>query len=79
MKTVGRIGAVGIEVGLALLLGFVGGRWLDGQLDTAPWFKWLGLFFGLAAGVRSFYQVARRARKAMQSEDQEDKGGPDGQ
>jgi ATP synthase protein I len=70
LKVAGRVGAIGIELGLSIGLGFVGGRWLDGQLDTAPILTWVGVALGLAAGAKSLYQLARRAKSDLAAEDE---------
>ncbi len=68
LKTAATVGGIGLELALSVALGYFGGRWLDQQLDTAPWLKWLGLAFGLASGVRAFFRVAKRARKALEDD-----------
>jgi len=60
IKVAGRVGAIGLELAIAVVIGYFGGRWLDGKLGTAPWLMWIGLAFGLAAGFRSLYRLARR-------------------
>ncbi len=42
---------VGWFVGIAIVLGVLGGLWLDKQLGTAPLFVIIGLILGLAAAV----------------------------
>ena len=38
----GTAGALGLEILLALAVGWFGGQWLDRKLGTAPWFQWVG-------------------------------------
>jgi ATP synthase protein I len=56
-------GTVGLEVVLSVLLGFLGGWWLDGRLGSGPWLTLLGLAYGVAAAARALYRAARRATK----------------
>jgi ATP synthase protein I len=60
LRVLGRVGGIGVELVVFTMVGWFGGRWLDGQLDSAPWMQWIGLFLGLAAGVKSLYVLARR-------------------
>lgn len=55
-----RVGAVGTEMAVAVLIGYFGGHWLDGRAGTSPWLSILGLVFGFAAGVKSLYAFARK-------------------
>lgn len=59
----GAASTVGIEMVIAICLGFFGGGWLDGKLGTTPWLRYLGLGFGLVAGFRSLYRLARKYGK----------------
>lgn len=68
MKTFGRVSTVGFELVLSVLVGLFGGRWLDEELGTAPWLQWVGLGFGLAAGIRSVVRVARIVRRDLEAE-----------
>ncbi|UCF48771.1 MAG: AtpZ/AtpI family protein [Myxococcales bacterium] len=70
LKQLGSLSTIGIELGLSIALGYLGGRWLDGKLGTEPWLQWIGLGFGLAAGARSLYRVVRRAQRMMEEEDE---------
>ena len=62
-KGAGSYGMVGLEVILSVLLGFFGGYWLDGKLDTRPWLTLIGFAYGVAAAARALYRAARRATK----------------
>jgi ATP synthase protein I len=58
-KLAGRYSAVGIEIAVAVLLGVLGGRWLDGKLGTTPWLFWIGMIVGVGAAVRAVLRVVR--------------------
>jgi len=64
-RSAGSFAAVGLEMGFALVLGMLGGWYLDGKLETEPLFFWIGFGLGLAAAAKAVYDGARRARKAM--------------
>ncbi len=70
LKQLGSLSTIGLELGLSIALGYLGGRWLDGKLGTEPWLQWIGLALGLAAGARSLYRVVRRAQRMMEEEDE---------
>jgi F0F1-type ATP synthase assembly protein I len=63
----GRVGAYFVlfsEIGLVLLVtimvGVLGGYWLDQQIGTLPVFALAGFFLGLAAGARAVWQLISR-------------------
>jgi ATP synthase protein I len=60
LKLATRMSAVGLEVAVALFVGYFGGRWLDGHFDTAPYLTYTGLLVGLIAGHKSLWTLARR-------------------
>jgi ATP synthase protein I len=64
-KIAARYSAVGLEMGLAVAVGFFVGRWLDQKLGTAPWMMYLWIGFGLGAAVKAVVDAAKRARKDM--------------
>ncbi len=45
------------------LVGYFLGRWLDGRFGTEPWFTWILLGFGLAAGIRETVLILRKATR----------------
>ncbi len=51
---------IGIEMGLAVAIGFFGGHWLDEQLGTAPYLTYFGLFIGFCAGFKGVVRLVRR-------------------
>ncbi|RNC68126.1 MAG: AtpZ/AtpI family protein [Desulfuromonadales bacterium] len=69
IKTVGLVSSMGISVALAIIIGVVTGRWLDKWLGTHPWFFFIFLFFGIAAGFRNIYIIAGREIKRDEDKD----------
>jgi len=57
------VASVGIEMGLAVVVGWFIGYTLDNWLGTAPYLMLLWLGFGVAAGFRGLWRVAKRAQK----------------
>jgi len=61
--------SVGLELGIAVILGLLFGWWLDKQLGTAPWMMLLFLVFGLIAGFRGVIRAVNRSdRSAARAE-----------
>lgn len=61
--TLGMISSMGISVVVAIAIGVFVGLQLDKWLGTAPWFFFIFLFFGIAAGFRNIYIIAGREIK----------------
>ena len=59
LKAFARFGSLGIELALSVVVGMLGGRWLDGKLSTRPWLMLLGLVLGVIAGFRSIIRSVR--------------------
>lgn len=62
-KKAARFGAVGLEMGLAVAIGYLGGNWLDGRLGTAPVLGLVGLVAGVGAAGKALWDVAREMRR----------------
>lgn len=56
--------SVGLELGLAVVIGLLFGMWLDGKLGSEPWMMLLFLVLGLVAGFRNVIRAIARADKA---------------
>ena len=63
IKTLGLVSSMGISVALAIAIGVFMGMQLDSWLGTSPWFFFIFLFFGIAAGFRNIYIIAGREIK----------------
>jgi F0F1-type ATP synthase assembly protein I len=62
-----RLASIGLEMGIAVGLGFGAGYWLDRELGTDPYLTLVCLLFGIAAAflglIRTARQVQARARQ----------------
>ncbi len=63
IKSLGMISTMGISVVVAVAIGVYVGLKLDQWLGTKPWFFFIFLFFGIAAGFRNIYIIAGREIK----------------
>jgi len=58
LQTLGMVSSMGISVAVAIAIGVIIGLQLDKWFDTAPWFFFIFLFFGIAAGFRNIYLIS---------------------
>lgn len=72
-KGIGTYGTVGLEFALSVLVGLLGGWWLDRRLGTGGWLTFIGLGFGIAAGYRALYRALGRARREAERLEQQEK------
>jgi ATP synthase protein I len=56
--------SVGLELGIAVIVGLLFGMWLDRRLGTEPWMMLAFLLLGLVAGFRNLMRAVARAEKA---------------
>ncbi len=66
IRTIGRLGGLGIVLGVSALLGALVGRYLDGRWGTVPWLTLVGTLAGTAAG---FYHVLAALRQLGENSD----------
>jgi F0F1-type ATP synthase membrane subunit c/vacuolar-type H+-ATPase subunit K len=57
-------------MGFALLIGVLGGQYLDGKLDTTPVLFWIGFALGLGAAGKALYDGVKLASKAVNTDDE---------
>ena len=62
-RIAGNTGAVGIEIAAAVIIGYLGGTYLDRKLGTAPWISYAGLLAGLGAAVKALVRVVRSYKR----------------
>jgi F0F1-type ATP synthase assembly protein I len=73
---VGSTGAVGIEIAVAIGIGYFGGQYLDRKLGVAPWLTWVGFAAGVGAAIKALVRVVRSYQKSLKEEAQEDRSDP---
>ena len=71
LRTLGLVSSMGISVVVAIAMGVAIGLQLDKWFGTAPWFFYIFLFFGIAAGFRNVYLIAGREIKKDEHGDQQ--------
>jgi F0F1-type ATP synthase assembly protein I len=69
-----RMSAVGLEMGVSVLLGYGAGWWVDGKIDSAPWGGVIGISMGFAAGVRSMWRLAKQIDRESAAEEAAEAG-----
>jgi ATP synthase protein I len=63
LQTAAAFAASGVVLVVSICVGYFGGGWLDDKFGTAPYVRYAGLIFGIIAGFRNLFQLARmRAR-----------------
>ncbi|MFO8072283.1 MAG: AtpZ/AtpI family protein [Polyangia bacterium] len=72
LKRSGRFAAVGLEMGIAVIVGIMGGRFLDDYFGTEPLLFWIGFAFGLAAAAKAVIDAARKAKKEIDDDEGSD-------
>ena len=55
--------SIGLELGLAVLIGLLFGIWLDSKLGTEPWLMLVFLGLGFTAGFRGVLRAVHEADK----------------
>jgi ATP synthase protein I len=57
--------SVGLEMGIAVVIGLLGGQWLDRRFDTEPLFLVLGVLFGSAAAGKAVWAAVKKADRMV--------------
>lgn len=52
-----RLIGMGWYVGISILLGVLGGLWLDSKLHTTPWLVIVGLLLGITVAFYGVYKM----------------------
>ena len=70
----GNYGHIGFTFVAAIFIGMGGGIYLDQKVfdgRTAPWFTFIGLAFGIAAGFKSLFDIIRQQNKEFENQDKD--------
>ncbi len=63
-----RFSTIGLELGLAVVLGLFVGQYLDDRFGTTPWLLLLFLLFGLVAGFRNLFRLLKEVNAPAEPE-----------
>ncbi len=66
--TAANTGAVGIEIAVAIGIGYFGGQYLDRKLGSTPWLTWVGFGAGVGASIKALVRVVRSYQKSLKDE-----------
>jgi F0F1-type ATP synthase assembly protein I len=66
--TAASASAVGIEIAVAIGLGYFGGQYLDRKLGVAPWLTWVGFAAGVGASIKALIRVVRSYNKSLEQD-----------
>jgi len=69
-RSLSMISGMGISVAMAIGIGVWFGLTLDRWFGTAPWFFYIFLFIGIAAGFKNVYVIAGREIRKTDDNDQ---------
>jgi len=75
-----RLSSIGIEMGVAVFVGWLMGHYLDKWLHTDPWFMIVFALLGIVAGFKGMISAAREATadaKRRAAADATDTSAPD--
>jgi ATP synthase protein I len=73
LQLAARFASAGLELAVAIVVGYLGGNWLDEELGTKPVLQFVGLLLGIVAGFRTLFNLARQAQaRSQRDSSQED-------
>jgi ATP synthase protein I len=68
LQLAARFATAGLELSIAIVVGYFGGRAIDGWLETSPYGAYSGLILGIVAGFRNLFSLAKSASKQASSQ-----------
>lgn len=63
-SNLGKLAALGLEIGVGAGLGAIVGVWIDRKWHTAPWGVLIGICLGIGAGMYVLIKEAIRVNKS---------------
>lgn len=75
VQLLANYGHIGFTFVAAIVIGMGGGIYLDQKVfdgRTTPWFTFIGLAFGIAAGYKSLFEILWREKKKREKSEEED-------
>ena len=70
LRSLAMVSSMGISVALAIGIGVWFGLTLDRWFGTRPWFFYIFLMIGIAAGFKNIYVIAGREIRKNDDDDQ---------
>ena len=70
LRSLAMVSSMGISVVLAIAIGVWFGMKLDSWFGTKPWFFYIFLFIGIAAGFKNIYVIAGKEIRRDDDNDQ---------
>lgn len=77
VQLLANYGHIGFTFAAAIIIGLGGGVYLDQKVfdgRTAPWFTFIGLALGIAAGYKSLLEIVWQERKREKESNREEQG-----
>ena len=65
------LASIGLEMGVAVFIGWAVGHWLDQKFGTDPWLMLVFLLIGVAAGFKPVIKLAIKANAQAKSQSDE--------
>ena len=56
VKALSEAANLGSTVVAAVVIGYLGGNWLDKRFDTEPWLALVGFLLGVATGINAMWK-----------------------
>ena len=66
-----KYSALGLEMGLSVVVGYFLGKWADEKLGTSPWLLFLCVVCGFIAGLRSVIRLVKEHQKKQQEKEEQ--------
>jgi len=70
LRAASRYSYLGIFFGVAVVLGYAVGSWMDARFHTRPWLEVFWILIGIVAGFRELVRLARQAMKDERGKDE---------
>ncbi len=69
LRAAGRVSAVGIEIVVALVIGYHIGRWIDGKVGTAPYLTIFFTLVGVGAGIKALVRTSQEFKRQLERDE----------
>ena len=68
LRAAGRVSAVGIEIVVALVIGYYAGHWLDVRWGTGPYLTVFFTLVGLGAGIKALVRTHQVLKQQLEDD-----------